>query len=254
MSFVLALDEGTTSARAILFDRAGQIHAVAQQEFTQFFPQSGWVEHDAHEIWQAQRAVAEQVLKQAQLTARDIAAIGITNQRETTVLWDRATGEPIAHALVWQDRRTAPLCEQLIAAGHADLVQQRTGLLIDAYFSGTKIVWLLDNIPHARERAERGELAFGTIDTWLLWKLTGGRVHITDASNAARTMLLNIHTGAWDDELLKIMNIPRSVLPEVRSSSEVYAEVSDLPALTGVPIAGIAGDQQAALFGQLCLS
>ncbi|HET7535238.1 MAG TPA: glycerol kinase GlpK [Candidatus Didemnitutus sp.] len=249
MSAILALDQGTTSSRAIVFNHDGSIRAVAQQEFRQIFPQAGWVEHDATEIWQAQLATAQAALKKAGLTAADIAGIGITNQRETTVVWDRKTGQPIHHAIVWQDRRTAAFCDQLKATGHTDLVQQRAGLVIDAYFSGSKVRWLLDNVPGARERAERGELAFGTIDSWLVWKLTDGAKHIIDASNASRTMMYNLR-GGWDDELLKMLAIPRSLLPEVRSSSEVYGETT----LFGAPIkiSGIAGDQQAALFGQNC--
>lgn len=252
MAFILALDEGTTSARAIVFDEQGAIRSLAQREFEQLFPQSGWVEHNPHEIWTAQQAVATEALEKAGLTTRDIAAIGITNQRETAVIWDRATGEPIYNAIVWQDRRTAGLCDALSAAGHLDLVRERTGLVIDAYFSGSKVAWLLENVPGARAKAERGELAFGTIDTWLIWQLTGGRVHVTDATNASRTMLWNIHTRQWDDDLLRVLNIPRSLLPEVRGSSGTVAEAVT-PGLSGLPIAGIAGDQQAALFGQLCL-
>ena len=252
MSVVLAFDQGTTSSRAIVFDHAGSILGMAQQEFTQHYPNAGWVEHDANEIWQSQIDVARQVMTQCNLTAKDIAAIGITNQRETTVIWDRATGQPIHHAIVWQDRRTAGFCESLKSAGHAELIQRKTGLLIDSYFSGTKIHWLLENVPGARERAERGELAFGTIDSWLFWNLTGGRLHVTDATNASRTMLLNLETGQWDDELLSILNIPRSLLPEVLPSSAIYG-ASD-PELLGGPIqlGGAAGDQQAALFGQNC--
>jgi glycerol kinase len=254
MHYLLALDQGTTSSRAILFDHHGQVQAVAQQEFRQIFPAAGWVEHDPEEIWTSQRAVAAAVLQRAGISARDVAAIGITNQRETTVVWERRTGRPMHNAIVWQDRRTAQLCDQLKQQGHLDMVQQRTGLVIDAYFSASKIRWLLDNVPGARAAAERGELAFGTIDAWLLWKLTGGALHVTDASNASRTMLYNIHTREWDDELLKLLDIPRSVLPEVRSSSEVYGEAR--AELLGGPIriAGIAGDQQAALFGQTCFA
>lgn len=249
---LLALDQGTTSSRAILFDRRGQVLAVAQREFGQHFPQPGWVEHDPNEIWATQRAVAQDVLRQQGLTARDVLAVGITNQRETTVLWDRATGEPLAPAIVWQDRRTAAACDALRAAGHEARVQQRTGLVIDAYFSGTKLAWLLDRIPGARARAERGELAFGTIDSWLIWRLTGGRVHATDPGNASRTLLFNLHTQAWDDELLALFNIPRPVLPEVRPSSGDFGATD--PALLGgaIPITGVAGDQQAATFGQAC--
>jgi glycerol kinase len=253
MQYVLALDEGTTSARAIVFDHAGEIRAVAQREFDQIFPQSGWVEHDAEKIWDAQLAVALEALATANLTAADVAAIGITNQRETTLVWDRATGKPIHNAIVWQDRRTSPFCDALTQAGHSDFIRERTGLVIDAYFSGSKIAWLLDNVPGARAKAERGELAFGTIDSWLIWKLTGGQQHVTDATNACRTMLLNLRTGAWDDELLKLLNVPRSLLPSVVPSSHVVAKCS-VDALAGIPIAGIAGDQQSALFGQLCLT
>ncbi len=254
MTVILALDQGTTSSRAILFNREGAIVAVAQREFRQIYPRAGWVEHDAREIWQTQLDVAREVLAQAGLKAADVAALGITNQRETTVLWDRKTGEPVGNAIVWQDRRTAGFCDELKAAGHADFIQSRTGLVIDAYFSGSKLRWMLDHIAGARARAERGELAFGTIDSWLVWQLTGGACHLTDASNASRTMLFNLRTGAWDDELLRLLGVPRAVLPEVRSSSEVYAETA--PGLFDAPIkiAGIAGDQQAALFGQNCFS
>ena len=249
MKAILALDQGTTSSRAIVFDHDGSIRAVAQREFRQIFPQPGWVEHDANEIWQTQIETARAALAQAGLTAKDIAGIGITNQRETTVIWDRQTDEPIHNAIVWQDRRTSGFCDELKAAGHESLIQERAGLVIDAYFSGSKVRWLLDHVPGARERAERGELAFGTIDSWLVWKLTHGARHIMDASNASRTMLYNLR-GGWDDELLKVLGVPRALLPEVRSSSEVYAETT----LFGGPIkiAGIAGDQQAALFGQNC--
>ena len=254
MAFILALDQGTTSSRAILFDDAGSIHAVAQREFRQIFPQSGWVEHDPAEIWESQHGAAREVISKAGISTSEVAAIGITNQRETAILWDRRTGQPIHNAIVWQDRRTSGFCDQLKRDGHLAAVQQRTGLVIDAYFSGSKVRWLLDNVPGARQRAERGELAFGTVDSWLLWKLTGGAIHATDASNASRTMLYNIHARQWDDELLKSLSVPRSVLPQVRSSSEVYGQtaagVFDRP----IPIAGIAGDQQAALFGQACFS
>jgi len=254
MPFILALDQGTTSSRAILFNHAGQIHAVAQREFKQIFPQPGWVEHDPEEIWQSQLAVAQEVIKSAKLSAGDISAIGITNQRETTVLWDRKTGQPIHNAIVWQDRRTAEFCDALKRDGHSDTIQQKTGLVIDAYFSGSKLRWLLNNVPNARPRAERGELAFGTIDSWLLWKLTNGAAHVTDPSNASRTMLYNIHTKQWDDELLEILHVPRSVLPVVQSSSEIYGESNRDLFGTPIKIAGIAGDQQAALFGQTCFS
>ncbi|HET6406898.1 MAG TPA: glycerol kinase GlpK [Chthoniobacteraceae bacterium] len=249
MNAILALDQGTTSSRGIVFNYDGSIRAVAQQEFQQIFPQAGWVEHDANEIWRTQLETAKAALAKAGLTAGDIAGIGITNQRETTVIWDRKTGEPIHNAIVWQDRRTSEFCDQLKAAGHGELIQQRAGLVIDAYFSGSKVRWLLDHVPGARERAERGELAFGTIDSWLVWKLTNGAQHIIDVTNASRTMLYNLR-GGWDDELLKVLDVPRALLPEVRSSSEVYGETT----LFGAPIkiAGIAGDQQAALFGQNC--
>lgn len=254
MPHILSLDAGTTSCRAIVFDQQGSIVAVAQKEFEQHFPKPSWVEHDAQEIWSTQIGVAAQAIAQAHLKPGDVQAIGITNQRETAVVWDRQTGQPIHHAIVWQDRRTSPLCEQLKEQGREAFIQERTGLLIDAYFSATKIAWLLQNVPGARARAEAGQLAFGTIDTWLVWKLTGGKVHVTDVTNASRTMLYNIHTGEWDDELLQLFNIPQSLLPEVRSSSEVYGKVAaGLLGPQPVPIAGIAGDQQAALFGQLCL-
>ena len=250
MSFILALDQGTTSSRALIFDRSGSVRAVAQREFRQIFPQPGWVEHDPAEIWTTQSAVMHEVLAKAGIGARDIAAIGITNQRETTVLWERATGQPLANAIVWQDRRTAPLCDALRAAGHAATFAEKTGLVLDAYFSGTKLKWLLDHVPGARDRAIRGELAFGTIDAWLVWNLTRGAAHVTDASNASRTLLFNIHAGDWDDALLALLDIPRAVLPQVVDSSGVCAKAE----IDGVrvPIAGIAGDQQAALFGQAC--
>jgi glycerol kinase len=250
--YILSLDQGTTSSRALLFDDQGAVRAIAQREFTQIFPQPGWVEHDPEEIAASQFAVALEVLAEAHVQRDDIAAIGITNQRETAIVWDRATGKPIGNAIVWQDRRTAAFCEELKTHGHENLIQQRTGLLIDAYFSASKISWLLEHVPHARQLAEKEQLAFGTVDTWLIWKLTGGRLHITDPSNASRTMLFNIHGGRWDDDLLSLFRIPRSMLPEVRSSSEIYADVSAVPGLNGIPIAGIAGDQQAALFGQRC--
>jgi len=254
MSVILALDQGTTSSRAIVFDHDGQIKAVAQKEFQQIFPQAGWVEHDPGEIWRSQLEVARAALSKAGLKGRDVAAIGVTNQRETTVVWDRRTGEPIYNAIVWQDRRTAGFCDELKRGGHGELVASKTGLVIDAYFSGSKLRWLLDNVAGARERATRGELAFGTIDTWLLWNLTGGSQHLTDPSNASRTMLFNLHTGDWDDELLGLLNVPRSVLPEVRSSSERYGETAPDIFDARIPIAGIAGDQQAALFGQSCFT
>ncbi len=254
MSVVLALDQGTTSSRAILFDHAGAVCGVAQKEFKQIFPQSGWVEHDPREIWSSQLEVARNALANSGLKASDITAIGITNQRETTVVWDRRTGEPIYNAIVWQDRRTASFCDELKRDGHADLIRRRSGLVIDAYFSGSKVRWLLDHVPGARERARRGELAFGTIDTWLVWKLTGGALHITDPSNASRTMMFDLHTGQWSDELLRVLDVPRELLPEVRSSSELYGHTAR--DIFGAPIAigGIAGDQQAALFGQNCFT
>ena len=251
MPLILALDQGTTSSRAILFDSAGSIRAVAQKEFTQIFPKSGWVEHDPVEIWASQSGVAVEALAKAGVDPKDIAAIGITNQRETTIVWDRETGKPIYNAIVWQDRRTAGYCDALRADGHGDLIQQRTGLLIDAYFSGSKVAWILDNVEGARAKAEAGKLAFGTVDAWLVWNLTGGAKHLTDVSNASRTMLFNIQKGTWDDDLLRLFRIPASMLPEVRPSSEVYGHAVNTAA--GVPIAGIAGDQQAALFGQMCL-
>ena len=250
MKSILALDQGTTSSRAIVFDQHGAIRAVAQQEFRQIFPQPGWVEHEAEEIWQTQIAVALGALARAGLKPGDIAALGLTNQRETTVVWDRQTGRPIHNAIVWQDRRTAAECERLKADGLAPFLQQRTGLVVDAYFSATKLRWLLDHVPGARHRAESGKLAFGTIDTWLIWRLTGGALHLTDPSNASRTMLFNIHTGEWDDELLQLFSIPRAVLPEVRDSSGVHATATG--ELAGIPISGLAGDQQAALVGQVC--
>ncbi len=248
--YLLALDQGTTSSRALVIDYSGSVLAVSQKEFTQIFPQPGWVEHDANEIWASQIGVAADAVASANIHPKEIAAIGITNQRETAVIWDRKTGDPIFDAIVWQDRRTASFCDQMRADGLESFVQERTGLVIDAYFSGTKVRWLLDNVPGARERAERGELAFGTIDSWLIWKLTDGKVHVTDETNASRTMFFNIHTRDWDDGLLKMLNVPRSILPAVKSSSEVYGET--VGTLEGIPIAGIAGDQQAALFGQMC--
>jgi glycerol kinase len=252
MPFVLALDQGTTSSRALVFDRRGRARGAAQQEFAQHFPRPGWVEHDPRDLWESTRRTALGALAEANLTARDLVAIGLTNQRETTLLWDRRTGQPLHRAIVWQDRRTAGLCATLKRAGLEPLFRRKTGLLLDPYFSGTKLAWLLAHVPGARRRAGRGELAFGTVDTWLLWQLTGGRVHATDVSNASRTLLLNLRTGDWDDELLKILRIPREVLPAVHASSDVYGEVTSVPGLRGVPIAGVAGDQQAALFGQAC--
>jgi glycerol kinase len=251
MKYLLALDQGTTSSRALVIEHSGKVVAVAQKEFTQIFPQPGWVEHDANEIWASQIGVAADALGRAEVSHRDIAAIGITNQRETALVWDRNTGEPIFHAIVWQDRRTASICDQMRADGLVPLIQQKTGLVIDAYFSGTKVRWILENVPGAREKADRGELAFGTMDSWLIWKLTKGKVHVTDETNACRTMLFNIHTRDWDDELLQALHVPRSMLPTAKSSSEVYGE-TEVGTLGGIPIAGIAGDQQAALFGQMC--
>ncbi len=251
--YILALDQGTTSSRAAVFDRQGALLSIAQKEFQQIFPISGWVEHDANEIWSSQIGVANEALARMNISASDLAAIGITNQRETTIVWDRATSQPIYNAIVWQDRRTADFCERLKAEGQESLFQSKTGLVIDAYFSGTKLRWLLDNVPEARAKAERGELAFGTVDSWLAWKLSGGALHITDASNACRTMLYNIHTGQWDDELLDLLDIPQSLLPEVRDSSEVYGRTSAGLLGAQVAIAGIGGDQQAATFGQAAL-
>ncbi len=252
--YIMAFDAGTTSNRCILFDRQGRVHSAAQKEFTQIFPRPGWVEHDAQEIWATQLGVAVEAMGKVGASAADIAAIGITNQRETTVVWDRNTGEPVCNAIVWQCRRTSAYCDALKAQGHAPELQKRTGLMADAYFSGPKIKWILDNVPGARRRAERGELLFGTVDSWLIWKLTGGRVHVTDYSNASRTMLFNISTLDWDEELLRLMDIPRSMLPVPRPSSCVYGETD--PAFFGgpIPIAGTAGDQQAALFGQACFA
>ena len=253
MAHILALDQGTTSSRAILFDEHGSIQAVAQQEFRQIFPRSGWVEHDPTEIWESQLATAREALATAGLGASDVAAIGITNQRETVVLWDRTTGRPVHNAVVWQDRRTADDCERLRQSGHLPSFRKKTGLVLDPYFSGTKIAWLLRNVPEVRATADAGRLAFGTVDSWLIWNLTGGALHATDVTNASRTLLFNIHGETWDDELLAVLGVPRTILPEVRSSSEVYAET--VPDLLGgpVPIAGVAGDQQAALFGQACV-
>jgi glycerol kinase len=254
MDYILALDQGTTSSRAVVFNHAGQPVAMAQREFAQYFPRPGWVEHDAQDIWHSQWAVMQEVMAQAGITAQQLRAIGLTNQRETTVLWDRQTGQPVAPAIVWQDRRTATRCEALRAQGHAARIARKTGLVLDAYFSGTKLAWLLDHVPGVRARAERGELAFGTIDSWLVWQLTGGRVHATDPSNASRTLLFNLKTGAWDPDMLALLNIPASVLPQVLPSCGIVAETD--ASLLGhcVPIAGWAGDQQAALFGQACFA
>jgi glycerol kinase len=253
MKAILALDQGTTSSRAIVFDAAGAILALAQKEFTQHFPRPGWVEHDAEEIWATQVAVAHEALARAGLQAGDVAAIGITNQRETTVVWDRATGRPIGNAIVWQDRRTAGACDELKARGLEPRVSAKTGLVLDAYFSGTKLAWMLDNVAGARAAAEEGRLAFGTVDSWLVWKLSGGAAHVTDASNASRTLLYDIHAGAWDDELLGILRVPRAMLPSVQASSAVVAHTAPGLFAASIPIAGIAGDQQAALFGQRCV-
>ncbi|GAB6141763.1 glycerol kinase GlpK [Methylosoma difficile] len=250
--YILALDQGTSSSRSLLFDQDANPVAIAQREFTQYFPQPGWVEHDALEIWQSQLAVCQQVMQALKITAADIAGIGITNQRETTVIWERATGKPIYNAIVWQDRRTAEFCGQLKADGYAGLIQDKTGLVLDAYFSASKIRWLLDNVAGAREQAERGELAFGTIDTWLVWQLTGGALHITDVSNASRTMLFNIDTLQWDDQLLDLFAIPAALLPSVQASSQVYGTTQNADLGSGIPIAAMIGDQQAGLFGQLC--
>ena len=250
--YILALDQGTTSSRAILFDINGTIAAVAQKEFTQIFPQAGWVEHDAMEIWVSQATVAKEVMLKLGIQSEQVAAIGITNQRETTVVWNRSTGMPVSNAIVWQDRRTAAYCDELRTAGKADMIKQKTGLVVDAYFSGTKLKWILDHVEGARELAEKGELAFGTIDSWLLWKLTEGKVHATDVSNASRTMLYNLETLQWDEELLTLMNIPSSLLPKVCSNSEVYGFAHAL-GMPDVPVAGMAGDQQSALFGQMCI-
>ncbi|TPG72030.1 glycerol kinase GlpK [Hymenobacter nivis] len=250
--YILALDQGTTSSRAILFDQQGQVVAQAQKEFTQFFPQPGWVEHDPLEIWSTQAGVAAEATVKAGQNGRSIAAIGITNQRETAVVWHRKTGKPVYNAIVWQDRRTADYCDQLRADGHEDLIRSKTGLVIDAYFSASKVRWILDNVPGARQQAAAGELAFGTVDSWLVWNFTQGELHVTDVSNASRTMLFNIHTLAWDDELLALFDIPRAMLPAVRPSSEVYGTTKTTLFASKIPIAGIAGDQQAALFGQQC--
>ncbi|MDV6345104.1 glycerol kinase GlpK [Nitrosomonas sp. Is37] len=251
MRYVLAMDQGTTSSRAIVFDSVARIHAIAQQEYRQIYPKPGWVEHDPHDIWQSQLAVAQQALVKANITARDVAAIGITNQRETTLLWDRHTGKPIDNAIVWQDRRTADFCAQL-KSQHEQLFRERTGLLLDPYFSGTKLAWLLDHYQDARKRAENGELAFGTVDTWLLWNLTRGKMHATDVTNASRTLLFDIHHNRWDDELLDVLDIPAQVLPQIFASSADYGYTA--PDIFGAPIliGGVAGDQQAALFGQAC--
>ena len=250
---ILAFDQGTTSSRSILLDHGGTIVASAQKEFTQIYPRAGWVEHDPLELWSSQSATAAEVLSRAGLSPRDIAAVGITNQRETTLLWEAATGKPIHNAIVWQDRRTADDCRRLKNDGLEDWVSQKTGLRLDPYFAGTKVRWLLENVEGARKKAEAGELRFGTVDTWLLWRLTGGAVHATDATNASRTLLYNLETGDWDDELLELFGIPRAILPEIRPSSGVFGKVAEPHAPSGVPVAGVAGDQHAALFGQACL-
>ena len=251
--YILSLDQGTSSSRAIIFDEKGEIKAVNQQEFRQIFPQSGWVEHDPQEIWSSQASVVAGAITSIGINGLDIAGIGITNQRETTIVWDRETGTPVYNAIVWQDRRTSDYCDELKAEGKVDFVRERTGLIIDAYFSATKIKWILDHVKGAREKAEAGKLVFGTVDTWLVWNLTRGEAHVTDVTNASRTMLFNIHTLDWDDELLALFDIPRSMMPEVRSSSEVYGYTKTTLFAHKVPIAGIAGDQQAALFGQMCV-
>ncbi|HNP21008.1 MAG TPA: glycerol kinase GlpK [Panacibacter sp.] len=251
--YILSFDQGTTSSRAIVFEKNGSIKSVAQKEFTQIFPQPGWVEHDANEIWSTQLGVAAEAISQAGLSLKNIAAIGITNQRETTVVWDKYTGNPVCNAIVWQDRRTATLCDHLKLQGYLQPIQRKTGLIVDAYFSATKLKWILDNVEGARAKAENGDLLFGTIDCWLLWKLTNGLVHATDVSNASRTMLFNIHALEWDEELLALMDIPKAMLPAVKSSSEVYGYTQNILTAESVPVAGIAGDQQSALFGQMCI-
>ncbi|XQY92088.1 glycerol kinase GlpK [Metabacillus sp. HB246100] len=251
--YIMALDQGTTSTRAIIFNKSGEIVGSAQQEFTQYFPNPGWVEHNPQEIWSSVLAVIAQVLTKTSISAKEIASIGITNQRETAVVWEKETGKPVYNAIVWQSRQTADICEELKQAGHSDTIREKTGLLIDAYFSGTKVKWILENVEGARQKAEEGELLFGTIDTWLIWKLSGGQAHVTDYSNASRTLMYNIYDLKWDEELLDILTVPSSMLPEVRSSSEVYAKTIDYHFFgEEVPIAGVAGDQQAALFGQAC--
>ncbi len=252
MTHLLALDQGTTSSRAIVFDEQGTVLAIRQHEFKQHYPHPGWVEHDPEEIWSTQLGVAIEALAELRIKPADVAAIGITNQRETVVLWDRSTGAALQRAIVWQDRRTSDVCAELRAAGHEQMIQAKTGLLLDPYFSGTKIAWLLDHVPGAREAAEAGKLACGTIDSWLAWNLLGGQRHVTDASNASRTLLMNIHKGDWDDELLQLFRVPRAILPEICSSSEVYGKVASNLPLAGIKLAGMAGDQQSALFGQTC--
>ncbi len=249
---ILALDQGTTSSRAILFNHSGEIEYVSQKDFRQIFPTPGWVEHDPNEIWSSQISVAAEVIAKAGISGLEVAAIGITNQRETTIVWDKETGEPIYNAIVWQDRRTSKYCDELKDQGHAETIKEKTGLVLDAYFSATKLKWILDNVEGARQKAEEGKLCFGTVDTWLVWKLTRGKMFITDVSNASRTMLLNIHTLEWDNDLLELFDIPKNILPEVKQSSEIYGETATTLFSTKIPIAGIAGDQQAALFGQMC--
>jgi glycerol kinase len=251
-TYILALDQGTTSSRALVVDREGKICSVVQKEFQQIFPKSGWVEHDPNEIWSSQASVAAEALAKLNIDGTQIAAIGITNQRETAIVWDRKTGRPIHNAIVWQDRRTSAFCDELKSAGHAEMIQQKTGLVIDAYFSATKVRWILDHVEGARQRAEKGELAFGTVDSWLVWKLTGGRVHATDISNASRTLLFNIHDQKWDAELCGLFGVPASMLPEVKSCSELFGVTGTAFLSAKIPIAGIAGDQQAAMFGQMC--
>lgn len=251
--YILSLDQGTSSSRAIVFDRKGQIRAMAQREFPQYFPKPGWVEHNPHEIWASQASVIAEAIASIDINGLNIAGIGITNQRETTIVWDSETEEPVYNAIVWQDRRTSEYCDQLKAERRTEFIRERTGLIVDAYFSATKIKWILDNVPGARARAEKGKLMFGTVDSWLIWRLTRGELHVTDVSNASRTMLFNIHTLDWDDELLALFGIPRSMMPDVRSSSEIYGTTKTTIFAHKVPIAGIAGDQQAALFGQLCV-
>jgi glycerol kinase len=251
--YILSLDQGTTSSRAIVFNKKGDIVSLAQKEFTQFFPQPGWVEHDANEIWSTQLGVATEAILKAGLTVHDIAGIGITNQRETAVVWDRNTSQPVFNAIVWQDRRTAGFCDELIKDGSSKMISEKTGLVTDAYFSATKVKWILDHVPGARTKAINGELCFGTIDSWLLWKLTNGKVHATDISNASRTLLFNIHTRSWDEDLLKLFTIPASMLPQVKSNSEVYGYTQHLLTAADLPVSGMAGDQQSALFGQMCI-
>lgn len=251
--YILSLDQGTSSSRAIVFDEKGEICSVAQKEFRQIFPQSGWVEHDPHEIWSSQASVIAEAIASIDINGLNIAGIGITNQRETTIVWDKETEEPVYNAIVWQDRRTSAFCDSLKAEGKTDFIRERTGLIIDAYFSATKIKWILDHVPGARERAEKGKLLFGTVDSWLIWRLTRGEVHVTDMTNASRTMLFNINTLQWDEELLKLFGIPLSMMPEVKSSSEIYGHTKTTLFAHKVPISGIAGDQQAALFGQMCI-